>query len=641
MARSRAIHFFLELCLFCLVSCKIAVSQNVLSYDMSGIPDSVRKNADAVVRNKTVHCRILNEKQFSVSEKQVITVLNKAGDHKAALVIFYDKFRRIDAAKGNVYDASGKLLRRITARDISDVAAVSESSLYDDNRMRYYQPLVSEYPYTVEYEYQITFESLYYLTQWQAFPGYNSGAEFIEFSLSYPLSLKPSWYSLHLGQPLISKEDDCTETLTWKIRNVVPQTEEFMEPSPVSWMPTVMISPGTFRMGNYIGSMLTWKDLGKWFWEINAGRSDLPASTCLKIQNLIGSEKDTIAMVRKIYQFMQSKTRYVSIQLGMGGLQPLPASQVDQYGYGDCKALTNYMLALLKCVGIRSYYTLIYAGHNDKNNIIPEFPSARFNHVILSVPLQNDTLWLECTKQKQPFGYLSTFADDRFALLVTEQGGFIAHTPEYTEKDNVWSCSGTIQIDREGNADAYLSLKGRGILSERIYDLADRPLYEQKRGIYRILELSDLTIRDHSLHIKDAPVPEAELSLKTVIYNLGSVSGQRIFLPLNRLDRFVFFPYNGKERKTPIELNRTNTYCDTLTYIIPNGCIIEFLPEGKNITSYFGEYHSLIKVEGNIITFTRFFRLKKGYYPASAYVQLESFLREVAAADNLQAVILK
>jgi hypothetical protein len=97
--------------------------------------------------------------------------------------------------------------------------------------MLYFQPMIPEYPYTVEYEYEITYESLYYLSQWDAFPGYNTGAEYYEFSLSYPLHLKPSWYALHPCQPKVTNENPDTETLTWKIRNIVPRSEEIMESS--------------------------------------------------------------------------------------------------------------------------------------------------------------------------------------------------------------------------------------------------------------------------------------------------------------------------------------------------------------------------------------------------------------------------
>ena len=133
------------------------------------------------------------------------------------------------------------------------------------------------------------------------------------------------------------------------------------------------------------------------------------------------------------YEYVQSKTRYVSIQEGIGGLQPFPASIVDKYGYGDCKALSNYTVALLQEVGVKSFYTKIRAGEGEPDLLL-DFPAQQTNHVVVAIPNDKDTIWLECTSQTNPFGYTGSFTGDRYALMITEEGGKIARTPSFSAK---------------------------------------------------------------------------------------------------------------------------------------------------------------------------------------------------------------
>ena len=112
-------------------------------------------------------------------------------------------------------------------------------------------------------------------------------------------------------------------------------------------------------------------------------------------------------------------------------------ADVDRVGYGDCKALVNYMMALLKVAGIPSYYTLVYSG-DEKISMLRNFASAaQGDHVILCVPFGQDTTWLECTNQHIPFGFLGTFTDDRDVVVCTPEGGLVTHTPRYRDSLNV------------------------------------------------------------------------------------------------------------------------------------------------------------------------------------------------------------
>ncbi|MDZ7615343.1 MAG: transglutaminase family protein [Flavobacteriaceae bacterium] len=145
--------------------------------------------------------------------------------------------------------------------------------------------------------------------------------------------------------------------------------------------PMVRFAPDKFHLAGVNGQADNWKDFGKWIYDnLLAGLDRLSKETILKIQSLVRDVEDPVERARIVYKYMQDKTRYISVQIGIGGWKPMAASEVDRLGYGDCKALTNYTSSLLKAAGVPSYYTIIYA--NEKEICDLNLHQFRGNHAI-------------------------------------------------------------------------------------------------------------------------------------------------------------------------------------------------------------------------------------------------------------------
>ena len=55
------------------------------------------------------------------------------------------------------------------------------------------------------------------------------------------------------------------------------------------------------------------------------GRDELPEETIQEINSIISQDEAKEEKIKKVYQYSQKKNRYISIQEGVGGWQPIPS----------------------------------------------------------------------------------------------------------------------------------------------------------------------------------------------------------------------------------------------------------------------------------------------------------------------------
>ena len=405
--------------------------------------------------------------------------------------------------------------------------------------------------------------------------------------------------------------------------------------------PIVYLSPNEFEYDGHSGNMETWESFGKWLKDLETGRDQLKEQTVKKIKNLVKGVKTDEEKVKIIYEYLQSKTRYISIQLGIGGWQPFKAEEVDKNGYGDCKALSNYTHAMLKVVGIKSYNASIGAGQGYPS-FDSDFPSMGFaNHQILCVPLENDTIWLECTSQDSPFGFIGSFTDDRTALLYTDEGGKIVRTTRYPQEVNTQDRTSTIKIDIKGNARANIVTRYRGLQYENIHFQFRRNEHEQKETLFEKLDIPNMEVENFKYSQQKGRIPKATEEINLQIKNYASVSGKRIFIPLNILNKQKTTPPKVKNRKTDVEMSIAFIDKDKIIYEVPNYYKVEHLPKSVSFNSDFGSYDVTVSKEGNQITYIRILKMNKNTYPAKRYDDLLKFYEKIVRADKMELVILR
>ena len=612
-------------------------SQNKMEYAALLIPPELLENANAVIRKQKIEWDVQEAGKAVYRERRVVTIFNE-NTYYDAIVVHYDPSNKLGRIKGRIYDANGNLVREVHKKEIKDESAISGFSIYEDDRVRYIQVDHSEYPYTVEFEYEKSYRDLLYYPGWQVYE-FGAAIQHATFKVSLPIDLKLHYKNFNLDLlPEIKKNDDA-HNYFWKIENIKAVKKEPYCPAASELLPAIKVSPGLFEAENYTGSMSSWSDFGLFMNKLMAGRDELSQGMKNTVHELINNAKNDREKINNLYRYMQENMRYVSVQIGrVGGWQPFSAKYVEENKYGDCKALSNFMKAMLKEAGIVSYPVLIQNGKKPFK-ITEDFTTPAFNHVILNVPSEN--YWLECTSTYNPPNYIGISNADRNVLLLTEAGGKIARTPTMHSSDNSENNSTVIQLTADGQATVSFSSNRKGNRQDW-YRYAKNYYSEEdlKKEITEIIPLSSFTLNEFSINVSD-DMPAAQLEYKATVPRYASKAGRRLFVPLNAVNPFSTIPPANDERLHPILMENSYSEKDSIVFHIPVGFKIESMPAEENtLETDFGKYSLRISQDQYVLTVVRKLEVRAARIPAADYNIWRDFFKEVDKLDDGKLVLV-
>jgi transglutaminase-like putative cysteine protease len=614
------------------------LAQNDDIYSSKTIPENLTGKANAIVRYDSKLIEINSFDDMVVHKKRIVTVYNKYGNSHANTVEFYDNLTNIKRLEVKIYDEFGKEIKKVKKGDFEDQSAVSGATLYSDSRVKYYEYTPVNYPYTIEFVSEVKYKSTAFVPQWRPINRFYQGVEFSEYKIENNSNIE-------IRKKLINIENFDVEKLHenhFRIKNVEAIKYEEYCPQLSEITPLLKVALTDFNMEGVRGINNNWKDFGKWMYDyLLTGTDELPTEVIDEIKLLTNGVEGKIERAKIVYNYLQEKTRYISVQVGIGGWKPIEAQEVDRLGYGDCKGLSNYTKALLEAVDVPSYYTVVYGGEDIKS-LDADFSVTEGNHVILCIPTDKENIFLECTSQSNPFGFIAGFTDDRDVLLVKSDGGEIVHTKVYHLDESLQTTSATINFDESGSFAAKVNIEATGYqynLREGIQNktLKDQQLhYKEYWSHINNMVIKDLDVKND----KDDIVFKENLKLNAK--NYASKSGIRLILQPNVFNRTTKIPERYIERKHDFEIDRSFKDIDEFVITIPDSFKIEAMNESYILDTKFGSYsYKIEKLEDAKIRYIRQHTMNKGIYNRTDYKAFRDFIKAVVKNDKAKIVLKK
>lgn len=609
-------------------------------YAVFKISPALLKGANAVIRQQDSRMEINSSKNAVYKDHYVITILNENGDELADFEEYYNKLRSITSVEGYLYDMMGKQVKKMKFKDLEDLSGVSGSNLIDDYRIKHHNFYYKVYPYTIEYTVEFEFKSTLFFPMWTPQVKENLSVEHSTMSIVSPEDYKFRYKAFrYSGDPVITKEKSNTVS-TWEVKNMSAIIREPYAPLWHELSTVVIFGPTDFQIDDYKGNMASWQDFGKFVYSLKKDRDQLPDQIKKAVHDLTDG-LDTKEKIVRLYQYLQKNTRYISIQLGIGGWQPFDATYVATKAYGDCKALSNYMYSLLKEAGVPSIYTLIRAGSNS-GYITDDFPSQQFNHVILCVPQPKDSIWLECTSQTLPAGYLSDFTCNRFALLIDENGGKLVRTPRYGIKDNLENRNVKAVLQDNGTLTVNVTTNYGGLQQDELHQLINNVSKDKvKEYLHEQLDFATYDISKFDYKENRTSLPSIDESLDITVSNYANITGKRLFIVPNVMTRTHQKFSVDSTRKFDVVFNLEYQDVDTVEIELPKGYEAESIPKDVSVKSRYGQYNCSVKLSGNKLYYYRNIERFSGRFPANSYEDLRQFYEAIYKADRNRVVLVK
>ena len=175
--------------------------------------------------------------------------------------------------------------------------------------------------------------------------------------------------------------------------------------------PRITVTPHVQHAGKYhrddISCGLDWQQTGNAYLQSIEALFEPSEEMIEHVNEITAGVVDPVEKIDRIYASVQQRCHYLGLFEGAGGIIPVPAKEVFDLGFGDCKGLGTLLISLLRTADIPSYPVLVLTPSAGRLN--PGIPSmAQFNHFIVWADDGGGGIFLDGTVDFCPAGLVPT-----------------------------------------------------------------------------------------------------------------------------------------------------------------------------------------------------------------------------------------
>jgi len=586
--------------------------------------------------------------------REAAKILRPDGEGRGVVRVYFDSQSRITNLHAWCVPVSGKDYE-VKDKDAveSAIIGVDGSELISDLRTKTLRIPAATAGSVVGYEFEQELRPYVMVDDW----GFQDTVPVRE--AHYTLQLPKGWsYKANwVNHPEETPTGSGAGQWNWSIRDVQAIR---IEPDMPPWrgiagrMVVAFVPPSGQDPG-----IQSWREIGAWYLGLTRGRREASGEIKQKVVELTASIPTLLGKMQALANFVQNDIRYVAIELGIGGQQPHPATETFNHRYGDCKDKVTLLSAMLKEIGVDSYYVIINTERGSVTATTP--PNLDFDHAILAIalpagvdaatlrariahPTLGQILFFDPTDALTPLGRLSGALQANYGMLVTPDGGELLALPQLSTDSNGIERTAKMTLDEKGTlrGDVHEVRLGDRASSQR-YALRSttqdtdriKPVESVAGASFSTFQILKATVAN--LHLADRPF---EWNYTLEAPNYAKTAGDLLLVRPRVLGSKTSGLLETKEaRQYPVEFEGPERDTDVFEIELPAGYQLDELPPPVNLDDGFASYQSKTEIVGRTLRYSRTFEIKNLSVPVSEAQKLREFYRVIANDERNSAVL--